>query len=211
MTKTPAEARKILAGKKYRDTEVDAPLNGPLSRVGKGIRSGFRRIGDFFDAIVPGGPIIQNLLLAVLVVAAAVLLVRYVLRLQSKRTLRAQTKAEPAVPLGHWDKLADEAHAMGDYRTAIVYRFRGGISRLEHGPQPAAARLTNGVLASQAPATFPPLGTTFDAVRYGSEEGTVTAADASKQQWPNVVAEIRHATSTPKGRDRKAPREKKSQ
>jgi hypothetical protein len=207
-TKSPAEARetarKILAGKKYRDTEVNTPLNGPLSGLGRGVRSVFRRIGDFIGDIVPGGPIVQDIVIAILVVVAAVLIAKYAMGRKWSRSVSARTNAVSSHSGSHWDNLADEAYGKGDYRTAIVYRFRGGIARLEQGPQPAAARLNNAVIGSQAPDNFPPLATTFDAVRYGNDEGSANAADSSKQQWPNVVSEIkRGATSDNKGRKRK--------
>jgi hypothetical protein len=209
-TKTPAEARetarKILSGKKYRDAEVSTPLNGPLSGLGRAVRSVFRRIGDFIGDIVPGGPIVQDLVVAIVVVAGTVLLAKYLMGRKWNRSIRTQINTEPTHSSNHWDALADEAYAKGDYRTAIVYRFRSGIARLEHGPQPAAARLNNAVLGSQAPTNFPPLGTTFDAVRYGNDEGSASAADASKQQWPNVVTEISRST-TPDTRRRKRTRE----
>jgi hypothetical protein len=209
-TKTPAEvretARRILSGKKYRDTEVSTPLNGPLSGLGRAVRSVFRRVGDFIGDIVPGGPIVQDLVIAVLVVAGTVFLAKYLMGRKWNRSVRTQINLESMHSSSHWDTLADEAYAKGDYRTAIVYRFRGGIARLEHGPQPAAARLNNAVLGSQAPTTFPPLGTAFDAVRYGNDAGSADAANASKQQWPNVVTEISRGT-TPDTRRRKRNRE----
>jgi hypothetical protein len=210
-TKTPSEARetarKILAGKKYRDTEVNTPLNGPLSGLGRAVRSVFRRIGDFIGNIVPGGPLVHDLVIGLLVIAGAVLLAKYLMGRKWNRSVSAQMNTESTHSSSHWEKLADEAYASGDFRTAIVYRFRSGIARLEHGPQPAAARLNNSVIGSQAPTNFPPLGTTFDAVRYGNDEGSASAADASKQQWPNVVTEISRGTAASDARGRKRNRE----
>jgi hypothetical protein len=209
-TKSPAEARetarKILGGKKYRDIEVNTPLNGPLSGLGRGVRSVFRRIGDFIDSIVPGGPIVQDLVIAILVLVAATFLAKYLMGRKWSRSVSTPIDSVSSHSSSHWDKLADEAYAKGDYRTAIVYRFRSGIARLEQGPQPAAARLNNAAIGSQAPDYFPPLAKTFDAVRYGNDEGSANAAEASKEQWPNVVTEIKRGSETgPRNRKRKTP------
>lgn len=210
-TKTPAEARevarKILAGKKYRDTEVNVsnPFEGAMRQFGRFIRSVFGHIGDFFGKIVPGGPIVQNIVIALLVAGGAVVLAKYLMHRKWNRSVSAQTNVA-SNQTSHWDKLADEAYAKGDYRTAIVYRFRGGIGRLEQGPQPAAARLNNAVLGTQAPTNFPPIGTTFDAVRYGNDEGSASAAEVSKQQWPSVVSEIKRGSEHDnRSRKRKTP------
>jgi hypothetical protein len=194
--KTPTEAReaaeRILSGRKYRDSTVKTPFNGPLQKLGRGVSSFFRRIGQLISDLFPGvgGPVAQNLIIGVLVITFAVILAKYLLKRQ-RRLLRTDTNDGSTLSSNHWDRLADEAYANGDFRSAIVYRFRSGIVRLEQGPQPAAARQPNSTLASSAPSKFPPLGKTFDGIRYGNEPGSPAEADFSKQQWPDVVYEAR--------------------
>ena len=184
-------AKEILSSRKYRDIQVKTPLNGPLSRIGDGVRSVFRRIGDVIDRVVPDVSGGSTLALIVVAIVVSALLARYLIARASRRSPRARINSEAHQSGTHWERLADEAYAKGDYRSAIVFRFRAGIVRLEKGPQPAASRQTNRVLATSAPESFPPLAATFDGVRYGSDAGSVADADRSKQQWPTVVQEAR--------------------
>jgi hypothetical protein len=203
--KTPTEsreaARKILEGNKYRDSKISTPLSGPLGSIGRGVRSLFGSIGRFFgkifDGLLPGGNGVRNFAMILAAVAVAVLLARFLIARKQRKLVSAQSILEPQFSSGHWDRLADEAYAKGDFREAIVFRFRSGIARLERGPQPAAPRQTNHTIATSAPATFPPLGTTFDAVRYGDSEGSSADAERAKEQWPNVVNEIRQGSASP--------------
>ena len=190
-------AKEILSSRKYRDIQVKTPLNGPLSMIGDGVRSVFRRIGVVIDRVVPDVSGGSTLALIVVAIGFSALLARYLIVRAGRRSLRARINNDTHQSDSHWDRLADDAYAKGDYRSAIVFRFRAGITRLEKGPQPAASRQTNRVLAISAPDSFPPLGATFDGVRYGSDPGSVIDADRSKQQWPTVVQEARrHVAAT---------------
>lgn len=200
--KSPEEVRRkaneILSSRKYRDFEVKTPLNGPLSKIGDAVRSLLRWIGDVIDRIFPDVSGGSTIALVIVAIAVAALLAKVLIARVSRRSLRTQANTGSAEELSsaHWERLADEAYAQGDYRSAIVFRFRAGIVKLEKGPQPAASRQTNRVIASTAPNSFPPIAATFDGVRYGSDPGSASAAERSKQEWPSVVNEARRQVAT---------------
>lgn len=187
------QAREILSGRKYRDVDLDSPLEGPLSKVGDAVRSVFRKIGDIIDRVFPDVSGGSTVVLVVVAIVLAALLARFLIARIDLRKQRAQTNATTGSQnsSAYWERLADEAQTKGDYRSAIVFRFRAGILKLEKGPQPTASRQTNRVISSSAPNTFPPIATTFDGVRYGDAPGSAHDADRSKQEWPKVVSEAR--------------------
>jgi hypothetical protein len=200
LARSPEEARKaareILSGKKYRDSEVDTPLDRPLGSVGRVVRNVFGKIAEWFGAIVPGGQVVQYFVLFILVVVAAVLLGRFLVKYVGRKKPSTQTDLEPQRSATYWDRLADEAYAKGDFRSAIVFRFRSGISRLERGPRPGVSHEQNQTIAAIAPTSFPPIGSAFDAVRYGNAPGSAADADQSKSGWPTVVSEVQRSGST---------------
>ena len=196
-------AQKILATPKYRPT-VKQPR--PLSTLGRLERRFFSAIGDFIGRITPGTGLVQWMVLAAILVFAAL----GVARILSKRTKRKpiSPSAIATVSLDALDAEAQDAMSRGDYRAAVLLRFRAGIARLERGPRPAASRATNGNLGSTSPISFPSIGDMFDRIRYGDRPAEREHAEVSATEWPKILDEARVHAVTPA--NQLSPRRKKS-
>ena len=151
----------------------------------------FSAIGRFFHRVTPANGALRLLLLLFVAIAAAVLIARILLR--RKRRVAVSSSPTVIVSFVELDSLADAALARGDFREAVLLRFRGGIARLERGPRPAASRLTNNRIAATIPNSFPAIGGTFDDIRYGGRAAERSAAFAARDEWPKIV---REATAT---------------
>ena len=196
-------AQKILNSRKYRPPE-SAPR--PMSWLGRLEQRVFSAIGRFVSRIVPGAGFMQWLVLAVIVAVAAWL----ISRIMFKRKARGQraTTAATVISVDTLDAEADAAMARGDYREAVILRFRAGIARLERGPRPAASRLTNATIGATIPTSFPSLGAMFDGIRYGDRPAQLENAELSASDWPKVLEEARIKVLAPP--DHLAPRKKRT-
>ncbi len=196
-------AHEILSNPKYRPPESKPR---PLSWLGRLEQRVFSAIGRFIGRIVPGAGFVQWLLIGALVVIVAWILARFLTKRSARQ--RALTAGEPPVSVDSLDAQADAAMARGDYREAVILRFRAGIARLERGPRPAASRLTNGTLGSTIPVSFPSVGLMFDRIRYGDRPAEQENAQQSATEWPKILDEARTHAVTPI--DQLAPRKKRT-
>lgn len=196
-------AQKILATPKYRPM-VKQPR--PLSTLGRLERRFFSALGDFIGRITPGTGLVQWMVLAAIIVVAALAVARFL----SKRTKRQPVSASAlaTVSIDALDAEAQDAMSRGDYRAAVLLRFRAGIARLERGPRPAASRSTNGNLGFTIPVSFPSIGDMFDRIRYGDRRAEREHAELAATEWPKIVDEARVHMVTPA--NQLSPRKKRS-
>jgi hypothetical protein len=182
-----ADARDILAGRKYRGSSVPRPLHGALVWIGEKISA----IARALDGVVPGPPFVAWLVLAAVVVLVASTLSTRTARRRAGRHLEAAAAAfhgreeDP----GALERAADDAERSGDVELALRLRFRAGLIRLARARAiPARESLTTGevrrILRSPH---FDRLAATFDEVVYGGRAAAREDVEAARAQWPLVL------------------------
>lgn len=183
---TAEDARKaaaaILADSKYRPRKRDP---GVLSWIGQRVQSVLAALGRFVRFVVPGSGLLEFIGTCVAVVAIGGLVGAVLVR--RRRRVRVSIEAQARVDTVEFDRLADAAYASGDFREAVLFRFRAGIAHLEAGPRPGASRRTNARIATNLPPVFPGLGTTFDEIRYGDAPAVEQQARTAIEEWPKVI------------------------
>jgi hypothetical protein len=186
-----AEARAILAQRKYRGSEVPRPFHGLLVWVGEKVSA----FGRAIDRVVPGPPFVAWLILAGLVVLIASTLSTRTARRRAGRHLEEAAAAfhgreeDPRA----LERAADEAERAGDVELALRLRFRAGLIRLARARViPRRESLTTGevrrILRSPH---FDRLAATFDEVVYGRRAALREDVEAARAEWPLVLAGAR--------------------
>jgi hypothetical protein len=188
-----AQAREILAQRRFRGSEVPRPFAGLLRWLGDRLQP----IADFFDRLsvrVPGGRPVFFTILGALVLLAAALLARGSIRRRAAAAVRAACARSPArEDPASLEREADRAAAAGEWETAVRLRFRAGLLRLdsrdliEYRPS-----LTTGEVAEAifSPA-FDRIGTDFDEIAYGGRAAGEADEAASREGWQRVLSEAR--------------------
>lgn len=87
------------------------------------------------------------------------------------------------------ERLAEQARAAGDWASAIRFRFRAGVVRLEgKGAIQYSPTLTSGEISRDLDDTeFDDLANTFDAITYGDEAAGESDEITAKSAWPGVI------------------------
>ena len=188
-----ADARDILAERRFRGSDLPGPFHGLLDRLSRWAHK-LDGVFDWLDDRLPGGGSVVWIVLAALVCAIAAFVARRVL----SRRVRASEAAAAAAGPAHEDaraleRRADAAEAAGDLETALRLRFRAGLLRLdERGAiefRPSIS--THEVRRALRSDDFDSLAATFDDVVYGGrppEEGDLSSA---RERWPRVVGSAR--------------------
>jgi Domain of unknown function (DUF4129) len=189
-----AEARRILAERKYRGTDLPRPLHGFLEWLGRR----FHFVGRFWGSLgehVPGG----NRLLWTVLAAAIVALAAWAAMRLARRRVRRRTRDVEAVTGARetdpreLERLADEAERRGDLEIALRLRFRAGLVRLgrAHALELRPSITTGEVRRALRNERFDRLARSFDEVVYGRRPPRTDDVAAARAEWPRVLEEVR--------------------
>jgi tetrahydromethanopterin S-methyltransferase subunit G len=190
-----AEARRILAERKYHGSHVPRPLHGLLDWLGRRLHF----LVSYFDWIgrhVPGGRDVLWAILAGLVVGLAVFAAT---RLARRRSLYDRSGAgvwargeRPEDPQA-LEQLAEEAERRGDLEVALRLRFRAGLLRLgrAHVLELRPSITTVEVRRALRSRRFDALARSFDEVVYGRRSPRAQDVADARTEWPLVLEEAR--------------------
>ena len=187
-----AEARRILAERKYRGTELPRPLHGFLEWLGRR----FHFVGRSWTGpgARPGGTRFLWTILAAVIVAIAVL---SAVRLARRRVRRSMRHAE-AVAIAHsadpreLERLADEAERRGISRSRSGCGSAPGCSRLGRAQalELRPSITTGEVRRALRNERFDRLARSFDEIVYGRRPPRAEDVVAARTEWPLVLQEV---------------------
>ncbi|MDP1847699.1 MAG: DUF4129 domain-containing protein [Solirubrobacteraceae bacterium] len=195
-----AEAREVLAQRRFQDNEVTAPLRSLRERIGSALREAgrpFERAYDWVASWLPGGPPVLIALLAgsVLAVAAVIATRAGARRAGGRFGAAGQTGPAGAERLSaaRLREQAEQAERRGDLDLALRLRFRAGLVELDRRDIIALRPgLTNHELLRAVPSpTLEGLVDGFEAVAYGGRPAASDDVDEAREGWPRVVEEVR--------------------
>jgi Domain of unknown function (DUF4129) len=184
-----ADAREIVAQRRFRGTRVQGPFRGLLDRIGRWLEP----LGDLvprLDRALPGGRAVVWALLALAVLALGWLL--------GGRTIRRRAALAAAGGRGpggrrespaELERRAEEAQRRGDHEAALRLRFRAGLLRLDaRGTIDYRPSLqTYEVAAALRSEEFDRLAAGFGEVVYGERPASADDVDAARRDWEAVL------------------------
>lgn len=186
-----ADARKILAERRFRPASVPRPFRHQLQDLGRALEPLWALLGRLVRG-VPGGPPVFWTTLSLLVLLATGLLARHTAR---RRTLAgdgaasARRERHERVTAGRLEREADAAERAGDLERALGLRFRAGLLHLD-AKQAIAFRpsiSTHEVSRALNSPEFDALASRFDEVAYGGRAAAKPDVDAAREGWPRIV------------------------
>ncbi|HWT94477.1 MAG TPA: DUF4129 domain-containing protein [Solirubrobacteraceae bacterium] len=186
------EAREILDGRAYQDTDLPRPLEGPFQRLGELVQDAFGWLTD----TLPGGGITAWALIAAALLLFGVWLAARVTRRQvAQQVARAERalteEQDPRALL----RAAEDAERGGDLTLALRLRFRAGLLDLDRrGLLDLRPAMPTGEIARalRSP-TFDGLARAFEEVAYGGRAATAQDVAAAREGWPKVREETQGA------------------
>jgi len=183
------EARDILGGERFRDSDPPRPLRGALEWLADRLRGATDVIGSWLEP-VPGPT-----WLAIGVIALAILTAAIVATVRRRRggvvasgALTA-VREEPRERAADLEREADEAEQRGDWERAVRLRFRAGLRRLaDAGVIDLRPGVTNGAVGRRlASPDYDRLAADFDEVAYGGRAASEPDAATAREGWPRVL------------------------
>jgi hypothetical protein len=188
-----ADARQILADRRFHGTSVPRPFHGVLHWLGKKLRvlgGPFQWLGRHLPG---GGATVWVLLAAVILGVAAVLATKVARRrsaaaIDSARRMRRPHETDPAA----LEREADDAERRGELERALRLRFRAGLLRLSLADAiPPERSLTSGeVRRVLGIPEFDGLARSFDEVVYGRRPPSKADVEESRQAWRTVLGRV---------------------
>ncbi len=189
------DARRILAGRKFRPAPVPRPFHGVLRRMGEWLGPVLRPVGRLWDRLLDD--VIGQTALALAVVGgAAVASLALARRRNSVGVRRAGREGYPGrhreEDPDELEQRADAAERAGQLELAFRLRFRAGLLRLDRaGALAYRPSLTTGELTRQLRSpTFDDLAGAFDEIAYGGRPAEEADLHAARRQWPMVLAQV---------------------
>jgi hypothetical protein len=180
-----ADARSILAERRFHGTHVPGPFRSLLDRVAHWLRS-LGGVVSFLDRLLPGGRSVVWVVLAVLIGLVAGLVARRTLTGRAATAARDAAASRPAAQDPRaLERRAAEAEAAGDHALAVRLRFRAGLLRLRIRPSTPTAEVARTLRSED----FDALARTFDEVVYGGRPAHAADAADARERWPRVVAD----------------------
>lgn len=182
-----ADAREILADRRFHGSDVPRPFRGVLEWLGEPLG----RALDWLGERLPGGLwtlwtiVCATVILFAVLVAGRVARRRGDLFVAHARSTRFARGEEP----GALERAADEAERTGELERALRLRFRAGLIRLaRRGAIPARESITSGEIRRLlALPEFDRLSRTFDEVVYGDRAAVAADVGDAKREWPRVL------------------------
>lgn len=188
-----AEARRILAQRRFRPARTPRPLRGVLRRLGGWLRPVVEPLGRLWDDV--SGNVLGRLLVVIAVIGIAALTS---IRLVRRRTAagvapRARSRRRREEDPDELEREAERAERDGDFDLAFRLRFRAGLLRLDRaGVVPWRPSLTTGQLTrSVRSPTFERLASAFDEIVYGGRRAGPADLAVARAEWPTVLGEAR--------------------
>jgi Domain of unknown function (DUF4129) len=183
-----AEARDILSERRFSGVDPPRPLRGAFETLGRWIRQGFEAIVDVF----PGGDSALWTVIGLVVVAAAALVARAVIRRHRTEGANAALGG-PGVATSDPRRLefaADAAEKAGDLERAIRLRFRAGLLRLgDAGAIDWHPSITTGQVSSALESgDFDDVARIFEEVVYGRRTAAAPDVARTRAGWQRVLA-----------------------
>jgi hypothetical protein len=185
-----ADARQILAGRRFHETAVPRPLHRPLRWLGRKLST----LGGPFRSLarhIPGGAATLWTILAALVLGTAAFFATALARRRSVSAIERSRRAALAedVDPARLERDADEAERRGELELALRLRFRAGLARLSQAKAiPPERSLTSGDVRRALGLTeFDGLATSFDAIVYGRRPPSADDVEASRTGWRSVL------------------------
>jgi hypothetical protein len=185
------EARRILAERRYRGTDLPRPLHGFLDWLGRRLHFVVRSF-DWLASLVGGGSVVWTILAAIVVALAG----WFAVGLARRRTRREAALDHAAAAEGSLDpreleQLADEAERRGDLEIALRLRFRAGLLRLGRA---RALELRPSLTTREARRAlrnprFDRLARSFDEVVYGRRPPHPADVADARAEWPRILEE----------------------
>ena len=184
-----ADAREIVAQRRFRGTRVQGPFRGLLDRIG----SWLAPLGDLvprLDRSLPGGRAVVWTLLAAAVLGLGWLLAGRTIRRRAALAAAAG-RAGPGrrESPGELERRAEEAERRGEHEAALRLRFRAGLLRLDaRGAIDYRPSLqTYEVAAALRSAEFDRLAAGFGEVVYGERPASADDVEAARRDWDAVL------------------------
>jgi hypothetical protein len=185
-----AEARRILAGRRYTGTPLRGPFRGVLEWLGRQLD----RLGDLvpsLDRRIPGGRLVTWVFVLAVVAAIAWAVAQQAAHRRTTAAIASQERSRdggrerPAAV----ERRADEAERAGDFATAVRLRFHAGLLRLDdRGVIEYRPSLGTAAVARRLHSTdFDRLALDFDEVIYGGRPATASDAEAARTGWATVA------------------------
>jgi hypothetical protein len=195
-----AEARRILAERRFHRSRPPQPLRPILSAIGRAtewVAHVLRPVWHPFVSIarnVPGGAPIFWSVLAVAVVTAAAFLFRTAARRRDRRVLAGGERhpRSPADDPAALERAALAAEGSGELELALRLRFRAGVLRLQRARVvPAGGILTSRVLSRQLRSReFDLAAGVFDEVVYGRRPAQPVDVATTREAWQQVLRTV---------------------
>ena len=184
-----ADAREIVAQRRFRGTRVQGPFRGLIDRIGRWLES----IGDLvprLDRSLPGGRAVVWALLGLAVLGLAWLLGgRTIRRRAALASAGGRDGAGRRESPAELERRAEEAQRRGEHEAALRLRFRAGLLRLDaRGTIDYRPSLqTHEVAAALRSAEFDRLAVGFDEVVYGERPAGDEDVEAARRDWEAVL------------------------
>jgi hypothetical protein len=184
-----ADAREIVAQRRFRGTRVEGPFRGLLDRIGRALEP----LGDLvprLDRALPGGPAVVWTLLALAVAGLGWLIGgRTIRRRAALAGAAGRDGGARAETAGELERRAEEAERRGAHEEALRLRFRAGLLRLDaRGAIDYRPSLqTHEVSRALGSDAFDRLAAGFDDVVYGERPAGADDVAAARRDWETVL------------------------
>jgi hypothetical protein len=188
-----AEARRILAERRFHGSRLPRPFHGILSWLAGHLHF-VAHWWDGLKAAVGGADVLWAVVGALVVALAVVLASRLAVRRTAfeaglvVRAARGRTDDPAAL-----ERLADEAERRGDLEIAVRLRFRAGLLRLaltKAVPERPSLRTGEARRALHSD-RFDRLARDFDEIVYGRRDPSPEDLATARSEWPQVLEEVR--------------------
>jgi hypothetical protein len=184
-----ADAKDILAERRFRRTQVEGPFRGLLRRIGR-LADPIREFLSRADGVIPGPRGVLWAILALVAGGLAWLIASRTARRRAALSLTTGRRAgSRAASPAELEREAAEAERRGEHERALRLRFRAGLLRLdERGAIELRPSLPTGEVSRRLGSEdFDRLAADFDAVVYGRRPASAGDVEAAREGWEAVL------------------------